>query len=357
MRISIRYLVPALVLASGSFAHSQNAAAGADDEAVLQQADKIERAFISLAARVQRSTVSVLNYQWVAPKNGGDGGANSPKVERVVSVGSGFVTSNDGRIFTNVHVVRGNSRLEVVLHDGRVLPVTEHSEVTSYDFALLLSKCTDVTPAEWAKSNLIQPGQFVIAAGNPRALAMKGHPVVTLGIVSGLHRRAEDPTFPYENAIQTDAEINPGNSGGPLFDTNGRIIGINGKIATTTNALTNVGVGFTIPARQVQNFMKALNEGGMIEPGFHGLVLADGAGPDDGVLVKAVVAGSPAAKAGMKDGDRIVALNGEKVTPSTFENKASMLPGGSELSLTFYRKDKVSVKTFTSEKRTKPLPK
>lgn len=340
----------ALLLATGGIARAQKAAI--DEDIVLREAEKIERAVINLVNRVQRSTVSVLNYQLreVAP--------GQPKVEMIVGVGSGFIVGTDGRIFTNVHVVAGHSRLEVVLHDGRVLPAIEHAEVSKYDFALLICRIDGLDDAEWAKTNLVQPGQLAIAAGNPRALAMRGHPVVTLGIVSGLGRTAIDPTYPYGNAVQTDAEINPGNSGGPLFDSNGRIIGINGKISTTNSAATNVGVGFTIPAQQVKNFLPALNAGGAIEPGYSGITVGDTPVGSEGVIVTNVASTSPAAKAGLKVGDRIVSLNGEKINNgTTWINTVSMLPGGWDMSISFYRKDKLSVKKFDLEARSTPLPK
>lgn len=348
----------AIAIVAAPVANAQRAEPGGksggsvDEEVVLREAEKIERAVVNLVNRVQRSTVSVLNYQLVEPAPG------QPKVERIVGVGSGFIVGTDGRIFTNVHVVANHSRLEVVLHDGRVLPAIEHAEVSKYDFALLLCRIDGLAAAEWAKTTLVQPGQLAIAAGNPRALAMRGKPVVTFGIVSGLGRTAIDPTYPYGNAVQTDAEINPGNSGGPLFDSNGRIIGINGKISTTNAHATNVGVGFTIPAQQVKNFLPALNAGGAIEPGYSGITVGTPENGADGVLVSGVAPSSPAAKAGLKAGDRIVALNGSKIDSlTTWINDVSMLPGGWDMSVSFYRKDKLSVKRFDLEARSNPLPK
>jgi serine protease Do len=344
-----RFAIVALslaILASTAAAQS----APADEDAVLREAEKIERAVINLVARVQKSTVSVLTYKLVEVEK------DKPKVERIVGVGSGFIVGSDGRIFTNVHVIDGHSRIEVVLHDGRVLPAVEHSEVTQYDFALLICRVDGLTAAEWAKSSLVQPGQLAIAAGNPRALAMKGRPVVTLGIVSGLGRTAMGG-FDYPNAVQTDAEINPGNSGGPLFDSNGRIIGINGKIATTTQGATNVGVGFTIPAQQVRNFIPALLAGGVHQPGYSGLVISPAGEGEEGVVIRQVASSSPAAKAGLKVGDRIVVLNGDKIDSlTTWNNKVAMLPGGWDMSVSFYRKDKLSAKKFDLEAKTTPLP-
>lgn len=319
-----------------------------DDEAVLREAERIERAFVNLVAKVQRSTVSVINYrEFEDPKT-------KQKVERPAGVGSGFIVGRDGRIFTNVHVIAEHSRIEVVLHDGRVLPATELAEVTSYDFALIVVKQDGLDAAEWAKSSRVEPGQFVIAAGNPRALAMRGRPVVTLGIISGKNRLAPGG-YDYGNAFQTDAEINPGNSGGPLFDTSGRIIGINGKIAAISAAATNVGVGYSIPARQVQNFLPALLLGGYVEPGFSGLSVKEQTGMT-GVVVENVAPASPAAKAGLKAGDRIVAVNGTRIDNWTgWKNEVSMLPGGFGIALGFYRKDKMSVKKFELEARSRPL--
>jgi S1-C subfamily serine protease len=316
----------------------------AEDEIVLREAERIEQSMTRLAEKLQRSTVAIINYRMIE--------RDGKTFEAAVGMGSGVIVSRDGRIFTNVHVIAEHSRLEVVLHDGRVLPATSYAEVAAYDFALILVKASDLPAAEWAKTSGIRSGQLALAAGNPRGLALDGDPVITLGIVSGTNRLARG-SYDYLNAIQTDAEINPGNSGGPLFDVEGRIIGINGKIATGgSDAKTNIGVGFTIPAQQIQSFLPSMYGGGQVAPGYSGIVVADYTHAEGGVLITGVDGRSPAGKAGIRAGDRIVGVNSQRVASHTeWLNAIAMMPGGASISITFVRKDKNQVKRFQLERR------
>ncbi len=320
------------------FASSAANAADEDEEVVLREAEKIERSLVSLVGKIRESTVAVIRYV--------ESEENGTIVENQAGLGSGVVVSRDGKVFTNVHVVQGASRVEVVLSGGAVLDAEVFSEMPLYDFALLRVR-SPAPPADFAKTAAVAPGQWAIAAGNPRGLATDGEPIVTLGIVSGKGRVAGG-TFQYNNAIQTDAEINPGNSGGPLFDLNGRVIGINGLISTLNNAKQSVGVGYSIPGDQILSFLPSLMAGSQVAAGYSGLNVDDSTAADGGVMVKTVERGSPADKVGVRAGDRITGLNGHAIATHTdWKNVTAMLPNGRTVALRFERKGRSYLKKFT----------
>jgi len=322
-----------------STASAASAADRDQDEKTLREAEKIERSFIKLVKDVQQSTVAVKRYREVE--------VDGQKTLVPSGVGSGVIISKTGQILTNVHVIEGAAKVEVVFADGRTVEAEVYSQMPKFDFAMLVVRAGILDAAKWSSTDAIKPGEFAIAAGNPRALALDGSPVVTLGIISGLGRRAPGK-FDYGNAIQTDAEINPGNSGGPLFDLRGRIIGINGKIATLNAGKTNVGVGYTIPASQIQNFLPALASGETVEPGYSGLTIEPSTHEQGGVLIRSVAKNSPAAKVGIRSGDRVVSLNNVSIDSyTTWVNQTSMLPGGRKVTLRYLRKNRSEAKTFT----------
>lgn len=335
-------LVVLAALAAWSAGPAPAAAQDRDEEdAILREADKIERSFVRLVQDVQESTVAVKRF--------GEVEVDGEKRLVVTGFGSGVIVSRTGQILTNVHVIEGAARVEVVFSDGEVAEAEVYSQMPKFDFAMLVARAGILRAADWASTDNVAPGHFAIAAGNPRGLAVEGSPVVTLGIISGLGRRAPGK-FDYGNAIQTDAEINPGNSGGPLFDLRGRVVGINGKIATLNAGKSNVGVGYTIPAAQIQNFLPALASGDIVEPGYSGLVVEPATHEDGGVAIRAVAKNSPAAKVGVRAGDRIVALNNVTIDSyTTWVNETAMLPGGRKVTLRYIRKGRSESKTFTLE--------
>lgn len=339
-RVARCRLAPVVVcLAMGMWAGAAVAGDVDDDERILRDAEKIERSFVRLVNKVQQSTVAVKRYIAV------DVDGESTLVPS--GVGSGVIVSKSGQILTNVHVIENAAKVEIVFADGRVVEAEVYSQMPKFDFAMLLVHAGTLSAADWSYTDAVRPGHFAIAAGNPRALALHGSPVVTLGIISGLGRRAPG-RFDYGNAIQTDAEINPGNSGGPLFDLRGRIIGINGKIATLNPGNTNIGVGYTIPASQIQNFLPALASGETVEPGYTGLTIEPATHEDGGVLIRGVSKNSPAAKVGIRTGDRVVTLNGVSIDSyTTWINQTSMLPGGRKVTLRYLRKGRSETRTFT----------
>jgi len=313
-----------------------------DEETILREARKIERSMVNLVGKIRESTVAVVRY--VEKDEGGR------KVETQAGVGSGVVVDRGGKIFTNVHVIKNASRVEVIFSDGEVCAAEIFNQMPFYDFALLKVRRGRLKPAEWAATAGVETGQWSIAAGNPRALAMDGQPIVTLGIVSGKGRVAGGK-YKYHNSIQTDAEINPGNSGGPLFDLNGRIIGINGLINTLDASKANVGVGYSIPAAQVQAFLPALISGDPVEPGYHGLVVDSQTAEGGGVIVKSVRRGSPADKVGLRAGDRIVGIGSNPIdNPKDWANIQAMLPNGRTISIRYARNNRFSTKKLTLQR-------
>lgn len=322
------------------------ATAQVDEETILREAEKIERSLVRVVQKMRDSTVAVVRY--VEQEEDGR------KVERPGGLGSGVVVSRDGKVFTNVHVIEGASRIEVVFRDGTVAGAELFSQMPLYDFALLRVRQGGLVPADFARTSRVEAGAWAIAAGNPRGLAVEGEPVVTLGIVSGLGRVAGG-RFQYHNAVQTDAEINPGNSGGPLFDLEGRIIGINGLISTLNQAKQSVGVGYSIAGDQIQSFLPSLMAGETIRPGYSGLVVEPRTAAAGGVVVKAVSSGSPAHKVGIRAGDRIIGINGRRIdTHTAWANELAMLPGGRTISLIVVHGGRTAAKRFTLEVQSAP---
>lgn len=316
----------------------------AAEESILREAERIERSMVSLVSRIRASTVAVVRY--VEKQEEGR------TVEQSAGVGSGVVVDRDGKIFTNVHVIAGASRVEVIFSDGEVFDAEVFNQMPTYDFALLKVRRSGLEPAKWASTSKVLTGQWALAAGNPRALAMDGEPIVTLGIVSGKGRVAGGK-YKYHNAIQTDAEINPGNSGGPLFDLNGRIIGINGLINTLSETKANVGVGYSIPGAQIESFLPNLMSGEPVEPGYHGLSVKASEHAGGGVEVTSVKRGSPADKVGLRVGDRIIGLSGNPIeSHHDWSNLQAMLPNGKTITLRYERKGRYSTKTLTLKKPT-----
>jgi S1-C subfamily serine protease len=334
-----------------------------EEELILKQTETVQDQLIRTLEAVRPSSVSVLNYV----KRG--------DAFTVAGSGSGVVIRAKGLVLTNQHVVQNADRLELVFLDGRRLEATVENRVLEYDLALLQARdpkgkpVGGLKPSAFGRSGPLQAGRWVVATGNPFFLASSGRSVATLGIVSGLNRIAGGE-FLYGNAIQHDAEINPGNSGGPLWDLDGRLLGINGKISSRAlGAQASTGVGYTIPIDQVQNFLKGLldEESDRVEPGDLGVTVEtakDGKGRETGAKVTAVRAGSPAAKAkggGIRPGDVIeeIALKFKthRIRNATeFTNVLAMWPEGTQVDSLRVRREGKTL-TFQSLVLGPPAPK
>jgi putative serine protease PepD len=225
--------------------------------------------------------------------------------------GTGFVIDDDGTIVTNAHVVGDSGSAAVRFGDSRsAVPARVLGTDPSTDLAVIRvdpSRATKLRPLPLADSDAVRVGDNVVAIGHPFGLDR----TATAGIVSGLGREIESPNgFSIDEVIQTDAAINPGNSGGPLVDTRGRVVGVNSQIATA-GAGGNVGVGFAVPANTVREVVPRLTRGETIERPYLGVTTSAGA---SGVVVQAVVPGGPAADGGIEAGDRVVSIDGDRVT-------------------------------------------
>jgi 2-alkenal reductase len=238
------------------------------------------------------------------------------------SVGSGVIYNSNGWILTNHHVVTGADQLTVELKDGRQFNGTVYGVDTLTDLAIVKIDATGLPTAPIGKSEGLKVGQLVIAIGSPLSTYSFS---VTSGIVSGEGRSIlVDSGQRITNLIQTDAAINPGNSGGPLVDAGGSVVGINTAIATDSN-----GIGFAIPIDIARPIMDQAVAGETLARPWIGirfvsidlqvqkdqsLPVADGAWVTaNGSTDTAVVADSPAAKAGLQEGDIITAIDGIKV--------------------------------------------
>jgi S1-C subfamily serine protease len=229
------------------------------------------------------------------------------------ATGSGFVLDGNGYILTNDHVVDGANSVQVRFKDGAPISARVVNADPSTDLALLKISAGDrkLTPLALGSSSALKVGQPAIAIGSP--FRLQG--TLTTGVISALGRSITAPNnFPIDNVVQTDAAINPGNSGGPLLDGNGRVVGVNAQIATNTGA--NDGVGFAIPIDTAKQVLPQLKTGNAIKRPYLGVSTGD-ANTGSGAVVGGVVAGGPSDHAGLRTGDRIVAIGDRTIAKST----------------------------------------
>ncbi|MFY9707191.1 MAG: DegQ family serine endoprotease [Desulfobacterales bacterium] len=287
--------------------------------------------FADLAAKVKDSVVNISTTQVVEGNPMKDFfGPNSPfgkffgdqfsgKMPHgpmtTHALGSGFVISSDGLILTNNHVVEKATEIKVKLQDGKEYDAKIVGRDPKTDLALIRTKPGKdfPKPVVLGNSDAIRVGDWVMAVGNPFGLGE----TVTTGIISAKGRIIG--AGPYDDFLQTDAAINPGNSGGPLFDMNGAVVGINTAIVAQGQ-----GIGFAIPINLAKSLLPQLKAGKVIR-GWLGIMIQDltpelaksfNIKETKGVLVANVAADSPAAKAGVQQGDVITSFNGKAVQSS-----------------------------------------
>jgi serine protease Do len=343
----VRRLLPALLLAGSAVAMAQNAPApvqpaqNAQPPAVpVSPPSGAPRSFADLTARLTPAVVNVSTTQKVEvgkmrgvppgspledlfrrfQEQQGDSG--EPVTREATSLGSGFIIDPSGYIVTNNHVISaGEGRdtpvdsITVTLSDRREYKAKIIGRDPLTDMALLKIEATGLPYVKFGNSQTVRVGDWAIAIGNPFGLGG----TVTAGIVSALHRNIGSGQ--YDRYIQTDASINQGNSGGPLFDLDGNVIGVNTAIFSPTGG--NVGLGFSIPAELAYPVIQQLRATGTVKRGYLGVGIqplstdiAAGLGlpKDRGEIVASVEPSGPAAKAGIKQGDVIVKINGSDVT-------------------------------------------
>lgn len=264
-----------------------------------------------------------------------------PRERRQMGQGSGFIVSDDGYILTNNHVVGDADVITVKLNDGREFSATRIGSDEKSDVAVIKINGQNLPALPLGDSDALEVGEWVIAIGNPFGLAE----TLTFGIVSAKGRSTVGITD-YEDFIQTDAAINPGNSGGPLINLEGKAIGINTAIFSSSGG--SVGIGFAIPVNMAKNIKEQLVKDGKVTRGQLGVMigeltqdLADYFGVDStkGVLVSDVMKDSPAEKAGLETGDIILKIDGQDVKGiGQLRNTIAMVAPGTRVQLLIYRK-------------------
>jgi len=233
-------------------------------------------------------------------------GGDSPSSQ---AQGSGFVRDEDGHIITNQHVVDGAQSVSVRFSDGSTYDATVVGSDPSTDVAVIKvdAPASELHPLTLGDSGDVGVGDGVVAIGSPFGLEQ----TVTTGIVSALHRQITSPNnFAIDDAIQTDAAINHGNSGGPLLDLNGRVIGVNSQIESESGG--NDGVGFAVPSTTVAKIAAQLIQSGKVEHAYLGVATRDTV-DGDGASIAEVRTGSPAASAGLRNGDVVTEIDGHAV--------------------------------------------
>ncbi|MCY1022271.1 trypsin-like peptidase domain-containing protein [Pyxidicoccus sp. MSG2] len=290
--------------------------------------DKVLPDFVpptSLGPLIRAVEAGVVNITTVALRESGLGGMKK-------ATGSGFVLTPDGLVVTNNHVVAGARQIAVRLSDGREFSAEVVGRDASTDVALLRLSGVGLgnLPAVYlGDSDRLEVGDWVVAIGNPFGLDHS----VAHGMISAKERVLGVGQF--DDFIQTDALINPGNSGGPLFNMKGEVVGV-----TTAIISQGQGIGFAVPINLVKDLLPNLRENGKLERGWLGVVINDdgGNGERRAPVVKDVYKDSPAASAGIRPGDRLVAVNGRAIASYLqLLRKVALLAPGTEARLTLQR--------------------
>lgn len=258
------------------------------------------------------------------------------------SAGSGvIVDAKEGYIITNAHVVDNAREITVTLSDQRQFPATVVGSDPRTDIAVIRIKATKLAQITLGNSDRLEPGDYVAAIGNPFGLQQS----VSYGIVSALGRSGMNPDG-FESLIQTDASINPGNSGGALVNLRGELVGINNMILAGSSG-GNIGIGFAIPVNMARSIMEQLIQYGSVKRGQLGVTIAPvtpdivealGLTTASGALITQVASASAAARAGVKAGDIVTAINGRAVkSAAEFRNAIGLLRVGDKVELALLR--------------------
>ncbi len=337
----------------------------------LEAAEGLSAAFRNVAEVLKPSVVSISTTTAVKARRSGRGGGLPPGFDRLPpmfrddilrqfqipdgsqvepqpdqqreGMGSGIIARADGYILTNNHVIEGADKVVVELSDGRKIDGTVVGTDPPTDLAVVKIEATGLKPVAFGDSDEIQVGDWVLAIGSPFGLDQ----TVTAGIISGKNRvqGIVGGTDGFEDFLQTDAAINPGNSGGPLVNLRGELVGLNTAILSRSGS--SAGIGFAIPVSLAQPVLDSIIETGSVRRGFIGAQVAD-VNPDvikefdlkidSGALIRGVVAGQPAATAGLEPGDVVRSIDGKSVTSGTqLRNLIAAKPPGSSVTLSVNR--------------------
>ena len=265
-----------------------------------------------------------------------------PREQIRQGLGSGVIISPDGHVVTNHHVVDGAEDIKVELPDRRTFDAKLIGSDPPSDLAVLKIDAQGLPVLALGDSDRVRVGDIVLAVGNPLNVGQ----TVTMGIISAKGRATGLSDGSFEDFLQTDAPINQGNSGGALVNTQGEVIGINSQIVSGMGG-GNIGIGFAIPSNMARTVVEQLISSGRVRRGQLGVtvqpVTADlaaslGLREARGVIVNQVLPGSAADRAGLRQGDVIVALNGEPVNePNLLRNRVAGSAPGTEVTLTVVR--------------------
>jgi Do/DeqQ family serine protease len=274
-----------------------------------------------------------------------------PQIER--GLGSGVVVEANGTIMTNFHVVDGADKITVLMSDNKSYEAKVVGSDQPSDLAVLKVEAANLPFLTLGNSDTVRVGDIVLAIGNPLGIGQ----TVTAGIISAKGRRTGLSDGSFEDFLQTDAPINRGNSGGALVNLNGELIGINSQILSGGASGGSIGIGFSIPSNMAKSVMEQLLKDGKVHRGMLGIniqnITDDTAKALDlteksGILVSNVKSGSAADKAGVKRGDIIKAINGEKIEDSNvLRNKVAGTLPGTDIKLTVVRDGKETELTAT----------
>jgi len=325
------------VLALAPASPGSDSAPTREQERAVSMARELSRAYEHAAETIEPSVVHIITEQ-----------ASRRGFRRQTGVGSGVIVDERGYVLTNAHVATMGGALTVRLADGREVPGELVGSFSETDIAVLRIEADDLVAADFADSEALRVGQWVLAVGSPFGFEQS----VTAGIVSAKGRGSIDAAMMgdesraaqrFQEFIQTDAAINPGNSGGPLVDLDGRVVGINTAIASRSGG--NNGLGFAIPSDIARAVMERLIDSGRVDRGWLGIEMArlrpEAAielGIEGGVVVGRTIGGGPADRAGIRAGDVIVELGGRTTENITRLSNAIMLSRpGVPVEVVYYR--------------------
>src|SRR5712691_2678031 len=348
MLVSMAWLVILLLGAPGAYAQTGEGAKGSVDltTAIMQVAKQTIPAVVHIEV-TERQTVPnpfspfeqepSFRYFFDLPRH-------MPKnfKREVKGLGTGMLMDSQGHILTNHHVAGGAAKIEVLLANGHTYPARLVGTDAKTDLAVIKIEAKETLPAvTFGDSDAIDVGEWVVAIGHPRGLDQ----TVTHGIISAKHRRGISDPSSYQDFLQTDAAINPGNSGGPLLNLRGEVIGVNAAIASQTGGFE--GIGFAIPSNMAVYVTKALIAHGKVERAWLGVSVQDvtpevakSAGMEErkGALIAEVVKGGPAAQAGLRQGDVVIAYRDKEVTDAAaLRNTVATTSVGQDVQVTVWR--------------------
>jgi serine protease Do len=278
-------------------------------------------------------------------------GQRGPQSQREQSLGSGVIITTDGTVLTNNHVIDGATDIKVYLNDKREFKATLVGTDPKTDVAVLKIDASNLPTLPLGNSSSLQVGDLIFAIGDPFGIGE----TATMGIVSAKGRGGLGIEN-YEDFIQTDAAINPGNSGGAMIDLHGNLVGINTAILTGGSG-GNQGVGFAIPINLARNVMEQIRSHGKVVRGYMGVYIQD-VTPEiarqfhlnetRGALIGDVTAETPGARAGLRRGDVILAVNGQEISGANeLRLQISQTPPGTSVRLKVWRDGKAQDTNLT----------